>query len=55
MKIPVNTKQALLQHSRAAYAWSMKFNRKYVGPVSQTNQGGGVCALVFGGLDAPTM
>jgi len=35
---------------RYAYAW--KFNRKYVG-ILYASRNGGVCVLVFGRVDAP--
>jgi len=59
LKIAINittNKQALLQ-LHVLFAWDMKFNRKYVGPIHHTKQEG-VCVLhgVFEGrvrVDAP--
>ena len=52
-------KQTSLQRSRAAYTWSMKFNRKRVGPIGYSRPNGGGPGGnhrpgLWGEMDAPS-
>ena len=46
--------QTLFTALRAVYAWDMKFNEKYVGPIRHTKQGEGLrlCVMVYRGVAA---